>query len=140
MKKFLIVSMVCLSWLTYAGEVSVEGGYLPSTREVDYSQEYASENYFKDVLYLTMNVEFSILKGGFIGGSTSTYMVPTKQFNFHPMYTSYTFSTGWRYKDVTIGYQHTCSHSVAALGYIVDPMMDVDSSVDRVYIKIVKSF
>lgn len=139
MKKILItILFISLAAISFAqNKLSVEGGYLPTTGAVDWTQPIANDMFLDNVLYIAVDAQFTVFRYMYIGGSITTWMLPNASIlAFMPFYTAYSFDAGLKIENITIGYQHVCTHGVNAIGYVIDPLMKFDSNLDKVFVKI----
>lgn len=134
MKKILVfMFMIFIVTGLWAQSFYIESGYLPKVMELQWPNNgIISEN----VLYTDLGFElkWNIL---FLNGNVITWMVPrTDILNFVPFYTSYTVDTGIKFNIFTIGASHTCTHPVAALGNVIDPLLPKEVGFDKLYIRL----
>lgn len=136
--RFIFILLLVITVPIFAQNTfSIEGGYIPTAGSIDYTD--INDKYLslvKNALYVDIGTRLYAFNYFFSGGSVLTYMmINTKDTAMFPFYTSYSFNAGLTFGAIEIGYEHRCSHPVAAVAYIQEPLFKVDSSSDKVYIK-----
>jgi len=138
MKKMILVfAFISLATLAFAQNTFyIEGGFIPRSTEVDWEENKL--NLDTNVLYITLDTRIFAFDYLLFGGDVTTWMVPHDPLTttFYPFYMSYVFEAGLKIDNFELGYTHRCSHPLATLGYISDPLYKLDSSSDKIWAKL----
>lgn len=96
--------------------------------ELGYSPFYQSVNVLPDryesirnenVYYIDFDAEVLMFNHFFIGGSSKTFIQPDNEgYSFYPIQNDYLFKTGFRYKNIQVGFNHFCTHPGRSAGII----------------------
>jgi hypothetical protein len=112
---------------------SLETGYMPTTQTWNVQ---APENVYIDAAFYTdLEVELVLGDMFFIGGNMLSYQwFRPDTMTFRPHRMDYTFGVGFRFQGLEIGWEHYCSHPVAANWHLIDEL-PLESSYDRIYVR-----
>jgi len=107
-----IFQVLTLSW-------SLSGGMLPGVAATDTTE---ATYHYSAMFFAEYGFEFSypIFSGNkddnnglYLGTSLrNEFLKSTSGFQMAPMQDTYTFSSGVRWEELTIGFEHVCTHSV----------------------------
>ncbi len=89
----------------------LELGFAPKYQSVNMipTERHSIKN--ENVYYIDFDAEVLILNYFFIGGSAKTFIQPNNKGNdFYPIQMDYLFKTGFRYKNIQVGFNHFCTH------------------------------
>ena len=134
-----IFQILSLAWSFQAGAIPGLNIAAPS-----------ENNYFSDTalpLYWEAGIEFRIPvfswtkadhNGVFLGGSMTNIFTkdPASNYQFAPLQDIYSVSAGVRWDELTVGYEHNCTHSVENDVGSKIISQELFGSYDKVYVKL----
>ncbi len=97
----------------------IELGYSPFYNSVNVIPYEYEQTLNENVYYVNFDAEVLLFDYFFIGGSTKIFIQPNNQsHDFYPIQNDYLFKTGFRYKNIQIGFNHFCTHPGRSAGIV----------------------
>ena len=97
----------------------IELGYSPFYNSVNIIPDKYEQILNENVYYIDFDAEILMFNYFFIGGSAKTFIQPNnKGHDFYPIQIDYLFKSGFRYKNIQIGFNYFCTHPVRSVGIV----------------------